>query len=224
MDFMPPDASSLPEYNLDSNATWKEVEDILRPLAMKLVFSAHIFYWRGQEEEIIDDVVQEALQRTWQKAQQMQRGDASPIHSIKHLAIVILQHYIMDLIRHDQRQLQKFSGGRFSEAELSEVIDTSENDPLEIVTEDMFRDELFNELADEVAHFPQKQKIALLTDLASHTAFSDEPTSLQRAFLKYEMKLEDYRGLRPTNKIERARYASLLSIAYKRLAKVSRLS
>jgi hypothetical protein len=52
-------------------------------------------------------------------------------------------------------------------------------------------------------------------------SFEDgQPTALQQAFLDVGIRLQDYQGLLPNDPVAKSRHASLLSLAYKRLAQV----
>lgn len=81
--------------------------------------------------------------------------------------------------------------------------------------EDVYYEHLFRQLAHEIARFPAKQRQALLADLASRMAFSEELSSLQAAFQAEDIHLEDYR--QPP---EHSRKASLLAQAHERLRKL----
>jgi hypothetical protein len=75
-------------------------------------------------------------------------------------------------------------------------------------------------LAREIAKFPYKQRNALLIDLANLTCFDEAPLPLQEAFLTVDIQLRDYQQPLPENAVERARHASLLHQAYKRVARL----
>src|SRR6266566_2037796 len=68
--------------DLHSENTWKDLYPVLRSLARYLVYSAHVLSWRGQEEDIIEDVVQETARRLLQRAQKAERGEATSIESL----------------------------------------------------------------------------------------------------------------------------------------------
>jgi len=201
--------------DLHSENTWKDLYPVLRSLARYLVYSAHVLSWRGQEEDIIEDVVQETARRLLQRAQKAERGEATSIESLPRMMATIAQNYCKDLRRHDYRLSHMPLP-----ASPSAAYDSRDEQPhlLETVAESVYQEMLFKLLAREVASFPEKQRTALLVDLANRMYFDALPTPLQRAFLAVGIQLRQYRRPLPANRRERDRHAALLSYAYKRIA------
>jgi len=58
---MPTSLNSLDTYmsELSSEGTWRKLYPLLRSIARKFVFSFKVSSWHGQEEGIIEDIVQE---------------------------------------------------------------------------------------------------------------------------------------------------------------------
>lgn len=191
----------------------KKVEYILRPFAEKLVLSSHVPSWVGQENDIVEDAVQETIMRIWKRIQLAERGEADQVTSPEKMGRVILYHYLIDLRRHDIRLLRLFSEDQWHELLLAYRIDT-----LKEASEDLIEEELLYEAAGFIVTFPEKQLIALLTHLANDMEIDEKPTRLQKAFLKVGVRLEDYRRPLPEDRIMRARHATMLSTAYKRLS------
>lgn len=216
------------EYNFDNIGVLKNIEDVLRPYAKKLVFSAHILSWIGQEDDIIADAVQETILRVWYRIRLAESGKARRVDSPERMAIVILRNHIRDLMRHDRRLIRVFSDDQWRELLSIRTLGLSEK-PVEdtdyvsietiedIVTEDMMEEELLYKAAVVIASFKGKQMRAVLTNLANLMDTFDELTPLQKAFTKVGIQLENYREPVPEDKQMRARQASLLSIALKRL-------
>jgi hypothetical protein len=73
-------------------------------------------------------------------------------------------------------------------------------------------------VAREAAAFPDKQRRAILTDIAIRMHFGRRQTPLQQAFLEAGIDLREYRQALPSNPRERIRHAALVSYAYKRVA------
>jgi len=100
-----------------------------------------------------------------------------------------------------------------------EIVDsTTAVDPIELVIDKAFHEWLFERLSREIVKFPKKQRNALLIDLAYRMHFAARPTSLQRAFLRRGIRLQDFRAPAPKNPLERGRHAANLNLAYKRVA------
>ena len=197
--------------------TWNRLYPLLRSIARQCVYTFPLPSWHGQEEDIIQDVVQETARRTFEYTQKAARGEVSPIHSLKALMQVIAQNYCNDLRRHD-RWLVRFP----QDGSLSDV-QTSPNERehlLEAATENAYREALFGEIAREVIQFPPKQQQALLIDIAKQESTVGHSTLLQKAFLKQGIHLQHYRQMALRNPKERSRQASLLNHARKRITKL----
>ena len=89
--------------------------------------------------------------------------------------------------------------------------------PEEVAINQVYQEWLFMRAARNIALFPQKTKRALLIELAERAFFSDEPTPLEKAFMREGIRLADYQGLRPANLKLRARHNSLASHAFHRV-------
>ena len=95
-------------------------------------------------------------------------------------------------------------------------------DGLDIATEKVYQREIFALFAREISKFPQKQRLALLSDLANRMFFDEQPTPLQEAFLAVGIRLEDYKRPFLADSDERKRSAALLAHAYRRVATINR--
>ena len=195
----------------DSNFSWEALYNLLWYLVKMWVHAAHISLWQGQEEDIVADIVNEAIARVYERLQKAERGEAEPVNSIQALSKVVARNCFIDLIRKDRRLVRLTQVSPFPDSE-QQWADISEK-----VHEAVFQESLFNRLVPEIIKLPRKQKFALLIDLANHTDFSMS-TPLQQAFLAIGIQLQDYRQPLPDDPIERSRHASLLSIARKRVA------
>jgi DNA-directed RNA polymerase specialized sigma24 family protein len=199
------------ERDLHDEQVWADLLSALRPRVRRSVYAAHRAYWYGQEEDIVDDIVQETACRIIERIREIERGKAQPVYTLEGFMAVTARNYCTDLERHDRR-LQHLDD--------SPAIFPAERDqqsPLEIAIERIYQEELFARLAHEVARFPAKRRRALLIDLAKRMHFNAEPTPLQLAFLAEGIDLRAYWQPRPEDSIERSRQASLTSLAYKQV-------
>ena len=200
----------------DNEFSWETLQCLLSRLVKFWVYSAHMSSWQGQEEEIIADIVQEVIARVCKQLQKVELGEANPVNSIESLSKTVARHYFIDLIRRDRRLIH-----------LSQINWASEEPGVEYgwvnlsekVIDVVFLESFFNDLACETIRLPKKQKLALLTYLANLIDSDSMPSSLQRAFLKVGIQLQNYQLPLPDNPVERSRYRSLLYIARKRVAK-----
>src|SRR5437660_1309866 len=86
-------------YDLHNEKTWADLISVLRPYARHFVYSARVGCWHGQEEDIIEDIVQETAYRILERFQQAERGEALPIYSPKQMLVMIARNYFIDIIR-----------------------------------------------------------------------------------------------------------------------------
>ncbi|MFL5624109.1 MAG: hypothetical protein ACJ788_00755 [Ktedonobacteraceae bacterium] len=201
--------------DLDSEVGWSDLYTSLRALARYLVYSFNVSSWQGQEEDLIEDIVQETIRRIIERVLKAECGEVGPIHSPKHMIMTIAQNYCKDLRRSDRRLLHMPP----QDYALEILIDVDEQaNTLDAATESMYQEKLFVLLAHEIANFPDKQRKALLIDLANRMCFDTQPTPLQNAFLEMGIQLQQYQQPLPANTKERSRHISLLSYAYRRIA------
>ncbi len=207
-----------PSHNADdiNNAsTWIDLYSSLRSLARYLVYSYRVASWWGQEEDMIEDVVQETARRIVEYARKVERGKAEPIFSLKHMMSTIAQNYCKDIRRHDLRLSRIPPQNDAIEPVVNEEDHVYTSDE---VTEQVFEESIFTSVAHEIASFPDKQRNALLIDLANLMCFDIQPTPLQKAFLKEGIQLEQYQLPLPTDPKRRSRHIASLSYAYKRVS------
>lgn len=191
-----------------NEAIWSELYASLRSIARSAVYALRVSSWFGQEEDMIEDVVQETARRLLERVRKAERGEAEPVYSLKYMMITIARNYCKDLRRSD-RHLSHISA---QDDELSDLLDT--------VTEQIFEESVLASVAHEIASFPVKQRDALLIDLANRMFFDEHPTLLQKAFLQEGIQLKQYQRALPANPIERSRHLSLLNYVYKRVGRL----
>src|SRR6266581_4061869 len=192
-----PSAFSEPlRLTLANASKWSKLYSFLRPRVERWVYSSHISSWRGQEEDLVDDIVQEAVIRTLKYARRAEQGEVSMIASFEGFSLKIAHNYLQDLRRRDWR-LSHF------------------------ITDYQFLESIIVMLPAEIVKLPTKQRRALLIDLANRMHFGVYPTPLQRAFLEVGIQLQDYQQALPEDPVELSRHRSLVSIAYKRIANLA---
>ena len=201
------------DCDLYADATWQSLYATLQPLAKRMVYAFRVPAWRGQENDIAADIVQETIRKLIERAQKAERREALPIYALKPMLKVIAYNFGKDMRRHDQRLSRIAEGEEAGEQPLDDTESTEER-----ATENAYREVLFTEIASEIARFPAKQRQALLTDLANHMSFELQSTPLQNAFLKAGIQLQDYQHLLPATNDERNKYTSLLAHAYRRVS------
>ncbi len=207
-----------PKFDLYSDATWQNLSLLLRPLIKRWIYSSRVPSWKGQELDIVEDILQESLLRIFRYAKKAECGEVPSIESLEHMSIVIAHNCCKDMRRKDQR-LTRFSPDEHMFG--CQVVIISQSDASEIALDKVFREWLYIKLSQDIVKFPDKQRRALLVDIANLMHFDERPTSLQQAFLGQKICLQDYQQPLPVNSVERSRHASLVSLAYRRVSKLS---
>lgn len=204
------------------STVWNAFYPALRSFVRSLVHSFHVQSWRGQEDDIVDDILQETARRMIERQQKAEHREAPPIQTFERMAIVTASNYCKDMRRRDRR-LVRLPEGAYS-PDVLEVI--SERDIVDLsdeAAERLYQGGLFALLAREIVKFPYKQRKALLIDLANRMSFEAKPTLLQKAFLNEGIRLEEYRQPLPESPKERSKSAALLYYAYKRIAQLNNI-
>ncbi len=194
---------------------WAELYTLLPPLARQWVYTAHIPSWLGQQEDIVEDIVQETIFKLLKYIHRAEKGEVAPVKDMKHLAITIARNYYRDLKRKDRR-LDRFE--LYDRTSLEQVVKSRAVDPSKIALDRVYQAWLFFKLADFVVTIATKQQTALLRDLAQRMYFVQELTLLQKTFADKGMDLKQHQDWKSANKRERSQHAASLSISYKKIA------
>ncbi len=213
-----PTTSSIEDvelFDLNNNSAWKKLYPVLESLARYFVYSSNISSWKGQEGDIIEDIVQETGRRIIERSLKAERGEALRIQSLQSMLFAIVHNYCEDLRRRDRRlvRVQPQDTSIQVYLNLRNAVNLAESS-----TENAYQEALFKLVAGEVAAFPQKQRRAILIDLANRMYFDTQPTPLQKAFLEAGIDLRQYKQPLPSSTQERSRHVSLVTCAYKRVA------
>lgn len=202
------------EIDLDSSSTWKKLYPLLESIAWYFVYSSNIHSWRGQEKDVIEDIVQETARRIIERSQKAARGELPPIQSLRNMLFTVARNYCTDLCRRDHRLMRIQPQDAVLQAFLNP---TNQVDLAEAGVENVYLEMLFRLVALEVVTFPDKQRRAILIDVASRMHFDRHPTLLQQAFLDAGIDLREYQQALPSSPLERSRHTALVSYAYKRV-------
>lgn len=169
----------------------------------------------GQQEDIVEDIVQETIFKLLKYIHRAEKGEVAPVKDMKHLAITIAHNYYRDLKRKDRR-LDRIE--LYDRTSLEHVIKSGVVDPSEIALDCVYQAWLFFKLADFVVTIATKQQTALLRDLAQRMYFVQELTLLQKAFADKGMDMQQHQNWKSANKRESSQHAASLSISYKKIA------
>jgi len=200
---------------LFSDEKWAEISTLLHVRVTRWVYNSRVPVWTKQRKEIIEDIVQEALLKTVNYMGRVERGEVRMIDSIEKISSVIAYHCYIDAIRRDQRLLPLIEDAQGS---IVYKIIPLEVDPFEQAVNNVHFELIYLYVARCIVKFPDKQRTAILMDLANRMCFDPfSQTPLQKAFASVGICMEDYKRPLQQDKGERAKHASLLSYAYRRL-------
>ncbi len=205
--------------DLRSTMTWDGLYRFLGTRVRYWVRSSHVSLWDGQEEDIVADIVQEAIMSTFMYASTyfsgLKEGETLPGDSLKHLGLAIAYKQYQQLRCQDSRfrciQLHRFSSHSY-------VVIYEWGDPLERAVDSIIQEWHCNRLAEKIAKISSGPRRALLIDLANRVHL-DTPRAmpLQRAFLKQGIRLQDYQQLLSNQPQARSRHLALLRCAYEQI-------
>jgi len=195
---------------LFNDATWQQVYSSLEPHVQHWVYTSGISSWRGQEQDIIDDIVQTGVTRTFEYGVRVQKTGGELLRSPQAMAYTITRNYYNDLRRRE---------GRLTRIDPDEGLFQSMEavDLFGLVLEQMYLEWLFARVAVTIKGLPPKQRQALLIDLANRSNFCEQQTQLERALLLVGICLRDYQQPLSSDPVLRSRHAASLTIAYQRL-------
>jgi DNA-directed RNA polymerase specialized sigma24 family protein len=194
-------------HNLCSDQEWYDLYPFL------LQYVRGLLPWCRQKDELVADIVQDTLLRVLLYLQKVERGEAVPIRSIQHFSRRVALHLWQDMRRKDAH----FTSTPYDDSVLDAgLLRDFWVDDTEQALENIVRMQLFPVLALYIAEYPDKQRTALLVDIANLTDFAESSLMVQ-AFSEAGIDLKDYQYALPEDAVERSRHLSLVWHAYKRL-------
>lgn len=201
---------------MSESSLWEHLYRLLHTRVAAWVYSSQLQLWSKQRNETIEDIVQDALLKTFAYTLRVERGEARAIDSLERVCVVIAYHCYVDAHRRDRR-LQPLPP-EFEEP-IEVAVSRTDADPSELAIDNIHYELVFMQAARWIVRFPDKQRTALLVDLANRMYFDPfESTPLQEAFASVGIDIGSYKRPLPSNTKERANHAAHLSLAYKRLA------
>jgi DNA-directed RNA polymerase specialized sigma24 family protein len=203
----------------DREIFWAELYFLLRPLVKHWVCTARISSWLGQQEDLIEDIVQETIFKLLNYTQRAEKGEVAPVQNIEHLAITIARNYFRDLKRKDRR-IDRFE--LYDRTSLEHVVKSKNVDPSEIALNHVYYAWVFMKLAEFVVTVSTKQQTALLRDLSQRMSFGQAATLLQQVFADKGLDLKRHQDWKSSDKREQSQHAANLSLSYKKIEKWSK--
>lgn len=189
---------------------WEKCYQQLYKQVRRLVNQMKLPRWKGKEEDVTWDVVQESMRKILEYTRRAERGEEKPVQELENLLYITALNCLRDRRRREKRLYPESTSITIRALDARVHLN-------EIATENVYQERLFYRVAQNIASFPEKQHSVLLNDLASRIAFNEKPTIVQAAFRANGIQLEDYRTSQPNNEKVRSRKAALLYQSYKRL-------
>src|SRR5258706_395011 len=148
----------LSSITISDDERWTELYHRLRPLAKVWAYSAGVATWKGQENDIAEDIVQVALLKIFQYFNSC-RANGTAIGSLEHLSLVIAKHSFLDMRRRELR-FQRLS---YSTNVPSEQISLERlTDPSQEAEEKLYEEWLLAASATTITAFSTKLRAAIL--------------------------------------------------------------
>jgi DNA-directed RNA polymerase specialized sigma24 family protein len=195
---------------------WENLYPLLHARVARWVYTSRIPLWMKQREAVINDIVGEAILKTFAYTKRAERGEAREIDSLESICSVTAYHCYVDAHRRDQRILPLMPE---YEEPVEAAIIRVDVDLSEQAIDNVYDELVFIQTARWIVNFPDKQRTALLVDLANRMYFHPfQSTPLQEAFASVGIDMYTYNRPLPSDAKARARHAAHLSLAYKRLA------
>jgi DNA-directed RNA polymerase specialized sigma24 family protein len=214
------DTHRCSQSNPYSDQTWSDLCKRLTCYVKTLVYNSGVPAWKGQENDVVADIVQGTIEHILTYQAKVERNEAPPVGSLHHFSRKAAFRYYLDQRRKEMRLVRPETEDDADSAE--EPLARFERllgsyDPIQEKLNAMIRVESLVPVAGLIRGFPRKQRTTLLVDLAYRNDFDEELTPLEQAFYQVGISLRDYRAQRPTDELLKRRYTSSLSIAYKKL-------
>jgi DNA-directed RNA polymerase specialized sigma24 family protein len=204
-----------------SDKDWEQLQFQIHTYVTGLVRSARHPVWRGQQNDVAWDITGESLYKLVMRIQRADAGKAPRIDCVDSFSKTIAYRCFIDEIRKSKYILWPRENSEDNPYEIGLWITPSDLtiDPAELAIENLSNEETISTIAVGITRIPTKQQNALLISLAWMCAFDEEDvTPLPRVLFKLGIQLQDYRTPIPKDRVTRSQHASLLTLAYKRLA------
>ncbi len=133
---------SVSPTDANFGTAWTKLYPTLRLLVRRLVYSFHIQSWRGQEDDIVEDILQETARRLIEYQKKAEYGEAAPIQMLERMAVVTAYNYCKDMRRRDWR-LGRLPEGAHSPDVLDIISERDVVDLSEEATECLYQEGLF---------------------------------------------------------------------------------
>lgn len=195
---------------------WLELYHMLTRYMRRYVYRIHC--WRGQEHDMLEDIVQHTIVRVFDYLRTVEQGQAAPIVSLHRFSQTIAQHYYLDQVRkyHHVTRMECDEEGNSPLADLPQSPESG--NAIEMLLKELTQASSLNEVVEMLSLLPEKQKEAQLINLA-HLFKDDEDilALLEVVLAQVGITLHDYIAHYPLHPRGKNSHASSLSTARKKL-------
>jgi DNA-directed RNA polymerase specialized sigma24 family protein len=204
------------ERQLDDELLWRALRAWLLPRVRTWVYTAHVVIWRRQQDDIVEDITQEAITRTFVSIQKAKKNKDAPIVHPYAFCNTTARHIFVDRIRKENRLVHFVLEEGYHEPPL---LSHELNDPESIALDHLMLEEDVVLVAQFIARSPAKQRAALLAHLAKNMDFDASPSLLEQALATAGIHLRAYARTSFEDAGEVSRQSALLWHVRKRLKK-----
>jgi DNA-directed RNA polymerase specialized sigma24 family protein len=202
------------EHEPDGELIWSRLRMWLLPHVVAWTYSSHVVIWYGQQWDIAEEIVQEAIMRTFECVQRAMRNEGPPVICPEAFCYKIAQHLFLDRLRKEQRLMHfVFS----NDAGRTCAIKDEQANAAELAVDHLSNVETIINAVRSIVRFPDKQREAMLIAMANAIDLDMSPSFLEQALAEYGTQLSDYVRPRSNDPTERGRHSALLWNARKRL-------
>jgi DNA-directed RNA polymerase specialized sigma24 family protein len=167
----------------DDEQRWCVLRAWLLPIVKAWVYGAHIVIWRKQQDDIAEDITQEALMRVFATMK------STSVVSLYGFCRITARNVFIDRIRKENRLVHFAVDEGYYEVQLSSY---EQESPETIALNHLMLEEDVVLVAQFIANAPAKQQAALLAHLAKDTDIDAPPSSLELALVQHDIHLREY--------------------------------
>ena len=189
MNFSERALEQVPQYS-SVESLWTNLYQALIPYVRYWIHSSSVSSWQGQEDDIVEDIVQEVVVRIFYYTQASQETNDSQNVSFERLGLLAARKYCIELEQREEL-IQRFSTIHACCHDLFHKKAAKKNE------EGILLKKLFDALATTTMSLPSNVRYIVLVDLACRTIDEEFQGELQQAFQRTGIELEDYQRRSP---------------------------
>ncbi len=199
-----------PAYSQDPELIWRCLYQSLVPYVWYWIHSSNVPSWQGQEDDIVDDIIQEVVVRIFRYIHAVKHKEDLRGASFERVSLLIARRYCNDLQKQDT-PLVHFS--LMDSWQHNEIIYDEDMNPQEDASKKISQEYLFHTFAKATMMLPTQVRHIILVDLANRTDVEEYSIALRQAFGSIGVPVENYQRSLP----EYIPSTKLLCLIYERV-------